>query len=285
MKSIRGVLSLISMFLIPALSACNLPVAKSSVPSGPDPQTLALTMVAQTMQARAAAYTATPAATATLSSPQVTVSVATNCRTGPDANYAFVMLFQPGMSAPIVGKYSPANYWIISMPNGGTCWLWGSYAIVQGDVSRLTEVAPPQLVMAPQPTAVPAQQGNNNSGNSGAGSNPLVPIGPLTIVTQPVFALIVPNMPTSFNSLSFCNYIGTPPKLKSRTDTLNWSAVTNIDGYYIFVNGSQTFKVSKATVGYQVPAAISLTATSYGIASFVGSQSSKIRTTIPKGCK
>jgi hypothetical protein len=78
----------------------------------------------------------------------VSVSQATNCRTGPGQPYDQVSGLNPGETAEVVGKYTPANYWIILWP-GGTCWLWGQYATITGDPSGLPEFTPP-------PTPTPA---------------------------------------------------------------------------------------------------------------------------------
>ena len=138
-----------------------------------------MTIVAQTSEAKAAQDAAPPPAPTEAPSPQLTtvsVTTATNCRTGPDINYSLVLTFQPGASAVVVGKYSPANYWIINTPTGGTCWLWGAYATVQGDTSTLPEIAAPAPppVAAVEPTEEPpsGDSGDSGSGDSGGGGSP-----------------------------------------------------------------------------------------------------------------
>ena len=79
----------------------------------------------------------------------VSVSLDTNCRTGPSTAYDSVGALLVGQSAEVVGKYSSANWWIIQNPSEpGTCWIWGQYASVTGDTSSLPEMTPP-----PPPTA------------------------------------------------------------------------------------------------------------------------------------
>ena len=73
----------------------------------------------------------------------VTVTTATNCRMGPGTEYEIVLTVNPGMSFEVVGANRSLNYWIIRNPAGGTCWLWGQYAIVTGDTSTLPEYPPP----------------------------------------------------------------------------------------------------------------------------------------------
>lgn len=89
--------------------------------------------------------------TASPSVPMVSVTVGTNCRTGPGRVYDRVGGAQVGVNYVIVGKSTPTNYWIILLPDGRECWLWGRYAIVEGNVASLSEIPAP----AP-PTPVPA---------------------------------------------------------------------------------------------------------------------------------
>ncbi len=247
-------------------------------------------MAAGTIQALP---TSTNIPTQTPSIPMVSVTTATNCRTGPSVNYAFVMLFQPGMTAQVVGKYAPNYYWIITTPTGGTCWLLGSYANVQGDVSKLPEMTPPQLVMAPAPTSAGSsnQSGNNNSGNNNSnnqssgnnGSTGITLTTPMVLVTVgPQVLMIVPAMPAYLNVASYC---GNPPSTAKRTDTLTWAAVSNADGYIVYRNGAQYTKVNNKTLGLQISHNFSVTAASYGIAAYIGSTTSKIRSATPKGCQ
>jgi len=85
--------------------------------------------------------------------PTVTVSVATNCRTGPGRAYPSNYGLPVDVSAEVVGKNTSTNYWIIQIPNGGgTCWLWGQYATVTGDTSGLQNVAIPPT---PTPMVTP----------------------------------------------------------------------------------------------------------------------------------
>ena len=86
-------------------------------------------------------------------SPKVTVSRDTSCQAGPHVNYPLAMIFKVGMSAPVVGRYVPSNYWIIEYPEGAgaTCWLWGGFATVVGDLAAV-----PQVVFAPRLPATPA---------------------------------------------------------------------------------------------------------------------------------
>ena len=96
--------------------------------------------------------TPSPVFTATSVVPQISVSVATNCRVGPGRVYDRVGGLLVGQVAEVVGRNASSNYWYIRNPSrsGGFCWLWGEYATVTGNVSALPVVTPP-----PTPTPVP----------------------------------------------------------------------------------------------------------------------------------
>ena len=89
--------------------------------------------------------------TATLSVPMISVSLATNCRTGPGAAYDYLTALLEGEKAEVVGKYTSVSppYWVIKK-GSVTCWLWGQNAIVEGNTSPLPEMIPP-----PSPTPPP----------------------------------------------------------------------------------------------------------------------------------
>ena len=105
------------------------------------------------VSATASAIAATPTLPFTPSPgvPMTSVTVGTNCRTGPGRVYDIVGGARVGIKFVIVGKSTPTNYWIILLPDGRQCWLWGRYAIVEGNIASLPEMPAP----AP-PTAVPA---------------------------------------------------------------------------------------------------------------------------------
>ncbi len=98
----------------------------------------------------------TQVATLPTSVPVVTVSVDTNCRTGPGASFDYLSALLVGEQAEVVGRYTSANpgYWIIKKDTV-TCWLWGKYATVEGDTNGLPEIMPPPPP-TPSPTASPS---------------------------------------------------------------------------------------------------------------------------------
>ena len=155
--------------LLIAILACNVPSAPKT--AQPD---LAGTITAQAVVLQqgpsstpAPVDTATPAFTATPSVPEVTVSAATNCRTGPGTVYDLIFTMNPGQSAQIVGKDTPDNYWIINNPAGGTCWLWGQYAVVSGNTAPLPDYPAPLTPTPAEPAAPKGLKGSTTCTASG----------------------------------------------------------------------------------------------------------------------
>ncbi len=242
MKSIIRVFAALIILSLGML-ACNLP---SNTATQPADLSNALTLAVQTIQAasqqaptRMSANTALPATTP--STPIVTVSSATNCRTGPDPSYSLVLTFQPGSTAVVVGKYTPSNYWVIQTPTGGTCWLWGAYASVQGNVDALAEMAPPTpAAVSVAPTTAPT---------SGSVPVPTATTKPLSLpplkIVNPIIItnILKPSAPSSLTITTTCTY-KIFNILNVRTDKLSWPAVSNATGYDVYENGS---KISSTT--------------------------------------
>jgi hypothetical protein len=131
---------------------------------GLSPEEQVQTSIAQTLQiamletaAAAGAQTSTPSvpldtATITLTStsaiPYVSVTTATNCRTGPGVAYGLVTTIQVGQQVEVVETFS-SNYVVVRNPNGsGLCWLWLQYA-TQTNFSAYNL---PQATQPPTPT-------------------------------------------------------------------------------------------------------------------------------------
>lgn len=165
-----------ALMLVLAILACNMPGAQTVVVTATPDFVSTITAQASLLQspptgqtntestqppAAAAPVTDTPAFTATntlTSTPGVimlTVSADTNCRSGPNKDYDYLGALLANESAEVVGKNTVTGYWIIKNPDGdGTCWLWGNYATVTGDVSKLSEVAVPPTPTPSMPAAV-----------------------------------------------------------------------------------------------------------------------------------
>jgi uncharacterized protein YraI len=93
----------------------------------------------------------TPPPTSVPSIPMVSVSINTNCRSGPSRFYDLLGGLRVGETARVVGKSPATSYWIIEMPRGtGVCWLWDGYATVTGDTSSLPVVETPPAPPAPK---------------------------------------------------------------------------------------------------------------------------------------
>jgi len=94
----------------------------------------------------------TPVFTTTPLVPMISVSVATNCRTGPGKVYDRVGALLVGEFAEVVGRDPTGAYWYIRNPDSssGFCWLWGEYATLAGNYFALPVFTPP-----PTPTPVP----------------------------------------------------------------------------------------------------------------------------------
>ena len=98
--------------------------------------------------------TATLAFTPTPVVPQISVSVATNCRVGPGRVYRRVGAILVGESAEVYGRDPTGRYWYIRNPDSssGFCWAWGEYATVSGNTALLPVYTPPPT---PTPTFTP----------------------------------------------------------------------------------------------------------------------------------
>lgn len=270
LSSLLGIL-----FLIAATLACNLPASVTEEPTEKSPEELAATMVAQTVQAGVAENPATVAVSVTITPTSliVTVNTATNCRTGPSVNYSFLMVLQPGTPAPLVGKYTPSNYWIITMPNGNTCWLMGTYATTQGDTSQLPEMTPPALANT-QPNTNSASSGNDNSGSgnnddNGSDDNNSSPASP-------------PAAPSNVKATTSC--------AGGRSDLLTWHAVSDATAYNIYKDGGLIEQITAAQAGggallnWLVSPGNVQNPISYGIAAVNGQGVSSISSATALGC-
>jgi len=166
--------------LVAGALACNLSTpSPTEVPAG-----FAETAIAATVKARVAltglpetteentqdpADTAVPEESATVAPPQATattantptpplpilsVSLNTNCRTGPSRAYDYRGALLIGETEEIVARSSVPNYWYITNPDrpGEFCYLWGEYATVVGNTEALPEFTP---LPSPTPTLTP----------------------------------------------------------------------------------------------------------------------------------
>jgi hypothetical protein len=197
--------------LLVAILSCNLPGTPSQSPD------LAGTITAQAVVLlqvnNTPASTATPAFThippiqptdaftPTPSVPRLSVTAATNCRSGPGIAYDLLYTLQPGQAAEVIGKDLPDDYWIIQMPGGGACWLWGEYATVSGNAAGLPDYPAP-----PSPT-------------------PSLPVAPTGLKLN--FHCSLNNSPFLHNDL--------------HVNLSWQDNASNEDGYYVYRDGSLLF--------------------------------------------
>lgn len=101
----------------------------------------------------------TPIIISSPATPQLSVSVPTNCRVGPGRDYERVGALLVGEVADVVGRNAAGDYWIIRNPDrpNQTCWLWGRYASLGGNTSALPVFTPPP---GPTPTSTPMPTAN-----------------------------------------------------------------------------------------------------------------------------
>jgi hypothetical protein len=101
-------------------------------------------------------FTFTHAFTPTSKSPMLSVTVQTNCRSGPGTILDVLGILDVGQAAQVAGRNVETDNWIIKLPSNPavTCWVWGKYAKVVGNTTRLPNIVPPPT---PTPRASPTQ--------------------------------------------------------------------------------------------------------------------------------
>lgn len=170
MKNIKSrAISATFLILVLLISGCNLPNSNPDLSveewvatyqqqtadalnggeSATDSGAVTAATVTQTVQPTMT-LTQTLTLAPTESKPMVSVSVDTNCRTGPGKIYDWIGALLVGEEAEVVGKSSDGQYWVVKNPDkAGECWLWANYASVTGPTTGLAEYTPP-----PTPTPV-----------------------------------------------------------------------------------------------------------------------------------
>ncbi|MBI2332676.1 MAG: hypothetical protein HYU84_11050 [Chloroflexi bacterium] len=220
----RKITLVVCIFLISALSACNLPSSEPTATE--DSANLALTITAlagspSPQKTATPQFTGTPELTGTPTVPQVTVSQNTNCRTGPGIQYDNIGALVIGQVATVVGKNTSTGYWIINNPGKtGTCWLFPQYATVSGNTANLQEYSiPPTPTPSPTPTFTPTPT--------------LAAPAPVNNVTMD---MVCPNA--------------------SHSGTLHWEDKSNNeDGFNIYGNGVLMASIPANSTSYVVAAA------------------------------
>ncbi len=87
-------------------------------------------------------------------SSQISVSINTNCRSGPGKAYPIVGSLMVGKFADVYGSDPTYRYWYIRNPGRGAeyCWVWTEYATLTGHYTTLPIFTPPPT---PTPTNTP----------------------------------------------------------------------------------------------------------------------------------
>lgn len=82
--------------------------------------------------------------------PMISVSIPTNCRSGPGKDYEVDGGLLVGETAQVYARDPSGHYWYIPNPDspGDFCWVWDEYATFSGLTSSLPVFTPP-----PTPTA------------------------------------------------------------------------------------------------------------------------------------
>jgi hypothetical protein len=214
----------VSVLLIGVL-ACN-------VQAAPTPD-LPATITAQALTLQATSPAAGTATATVDSGVEVSVTSDTNCRTGPSQDFDRVLVVTPGQSFKVVGKNTSLNYWIIQDRAGGTCWLWGRYAVITGDPSTLPEypapAAPtPGATNTPKPTSTPEA----------------------TVKAGPTLNTSAPNPPSNLAYTRNCTAFmeGSIPKWREDI-TLTWNDNSNDEsGFQLWTGPSSNNATLWATV-------------------------------------
>ncbi len=167
--------------------------------------------------------------TPTQEKPMVSVSVDTNCRTGPGKVYDWIGGLLVGEQAEVVGQSMDGQYWVIKNPDkAGECWLWGQYASVTGPTTSLAKYTPP-----PTPTPVFSWEGNWT-----------IYLGPQN---GPYMDLA---MSVTVNGNTFTGYIDSPQGPINMTGTIsndflsvsgNWTSTTQNGFFNFYAVGSNQF--------------------------------------------
>jgi hypothetical protein len=231
-------LILVSGLLIYTILACNLSVSQNDLQTEAAATITALATLQQNPTETLQASTGTPTETTTPTGVQVSVTSTTNCRTGPAVYYDLVLTMNPGQTLQVVGKNTSTNYWIISNPAGGTCWLWGQYAVIAGNTNSLPDYPPPapptsKPTRTPKPSPTPTFK--------------FKPF-PITLVVHP------PSAPTNLfgSRTNPCGsgFNGSTP-IWIETYTLTWTDnATNETGYRVYRNGSLVASIAANSTQY-----------------------------------
>lgn len=140
----------------PACGTGSTAACGSAVPSATASETSSPTVTPTPTQTATATVTQTPlvVASTTPIAPMISVSVSTNCRSGPGKAYEIEGALLVGEVAQVLGRDPTGNYWYIPNPDqpGDYCYVWGEYATITGFAGTVQMFTPPPT---PLPTLTP----------------------------------------------------------------------------------------------------------------------------------
>jgi len=238
-KNLRFLIA--SGLLILAILACTIPSSQNNLQADAAATITALATIHQNTTETLQSSTGTPESptvTPTSTVSQVSVTSTTNCRTGPGSNYDLVLTMNPGQSLQVIGKNTYTNYWIVSNPAGGICWLWGQYALVTGNTNALPDYPPPapptsRPTKTPKPSPTPTFK--------------FKPF-PLTFIVHPPAAPT--NLVGSRTNPCGSGFNGSTP-IWIETYTLTWTDnATDETGYRVYRNGSLVTTLAANSTNY-----------------------------------
>jgi hypothetical protein len=103
--------------------------------------------------------TATPEAGASGDPVFISVTVDTNCRSGPRTNYPALATISAGERVEVVAVFPGSEYVVVKLPSGGECWLWLRYATTTdfsgNKLPVATQPPTPTPTDTPRPTKTP----------------------------------------------------------------------------------------------------------------------------------
>ena len=232
----------VSVLLLMGLAACTLPSGQAN------DQDLAATVTAQALLIEQGGASGSPTAGSPSSEPQVRVAADARCWAGPGDGFELVLTMPPGSTAPLIGKYTPGNYWIISNAAGGSCWMSGQQVEVTGDTSQLPEYPQPQ----------PAANPTNKPKPEATSANSAIPLLVVTVAPTRYSAQEVPVAPNAPENLAWDRACAggyasdgfTPIWIEDVT--LTWQDSINETGYRVFKNQSPLPDLAQNSTQYHM---------------------------------
>ena len=193
MSATKKILVLMVIFIMLAVSACNMPTGapanNGSAPNNSAAPTATFTTIAPVFSATPV----TPSPTAAEAcKPSVTTSVVANVRSGPGQVYNVIGSIPQGSSANVAGKSYDGTWWYIEFAagNGGFAWVSSTVTTPNCIPTTLASIVAPPVPVVPA-TDVPTQVAAVPSATTVPSNG-----GPVIIKIPPVIILIKSPTPT-----------------------------------------------------------------------------------------